>query len=153
MMGKRVDDGTMGKRIEDGTGALAAVVNAARAYLARNDDMTTDDFRVGAGRQEREDLRYALAVLDAAIEDGVIVPDPATAGPAAEELADPFPDEFDETGLYVRWAVDGLGRSLVVKDQRETVFVGRSLEEVKAFLLGVRKGIRDQVQLRRVLRK
>jgi hypothetical protein len=44
-------------------GEVAAVVYAARGLLRRVDHITTDDFRTGGERRERERLRLALARL------------------------------------------------------------------------------------------
>lgn len=42
------------------------IIRAARALLARIDNITTDDFMRGGERLEREALRSALAAIDGA---------------------------------------------------------------------------------------
>ena len=52
--------------VEDLGGDVEAVrraVRAAEEFLSRVDDLTTDEFRVGRERPERESLRAALAAL------------------------------------------------------------------------------------------
>ena len=47
---------------ENSTAQLTLVRDAARALLARIDNLTTDEFQLGGERKEREALRAALEV-------------------------------------------------------------------------------------------